>query len=69
MAKNKVINVLEMKKGQIFHVDQTYSIMQIGTTDLWINVDEYDHKKEHDTSDTCKALRSFKITVTIETNR
>jgi len=68
MAKNKIINVLEMKKGELFHVDQTYSIMQNGTHDLWANVDEYTHKLK-DISDTCKALRAFKITVIIETNR
>jgi len=69
MAKNKIINVLEMKKGEIFHVDDTYQIMQNGTHDLWMNVDDHDHNKEHYTSDTLKALRGFKITVTIETNR
>jgi hypothetical protein len=58
---------LNVKKGQVFHLDQWYELMQ-GTQDLYEQINEATGEPD-DTGDICRANIDFEIIVTIKRNR
>lgn len=58
--KNKIVNCIEAKRGELIHVDTFDSLMQ-DTAELLNNW-------PNEMSDELKATKGFRITVTIEHN-